>query len=88
MPFARKQKLNNIVVVVTNQSFILKTTYKRLPSRFQIFNTEVMFVATYFKINFYANKTKTKQKRRGFRCLCFDPRVKHGLKHGCIQNLS
>ena len=43
MPFkkiVRKQKLNNIVVVVTNQSFILKTTYKRLPSRFQIFNTE------------------------------------------------
>ena len=37
---ARKQKLNNIAVVVTSQSFILKTTYKRLPSLFQIFNTE------------------------------------------------
>ena len=56
---ARKQKLNNIIVVLSSKSkfYFINDLQKPLPSLFQIFNTETNVCRYLFK-KFYADETK------------------------------
>ena len=82
---ARKQELNNIIVVLSSKSkyYFINDLQKPHQACFISLTLKLMSVASYFKTFML-----TKQKRPGYLCICFDPRVKHGLKRGCIQNLS